>query len=51
MSEKMYKTVKAVLNEIYGIYNKFVISVRWCKSFEILDDRGRRVRTVYLAKV
>lgn len=47
----MYKTVKAVLNEIYGIYNKFVISVRWCESFEILNDRGRYLYTVYVAKI
>lgn len=51
MSEKTYKTVKAVLNEIYGIYNKTVISIRWCESFEILDDRKRRVRFVHVAKI
>ena len=51
MSEKLYKTTKAVINEIYGLYNKMVISVRWCGSFEILDDRGRYLRIVYVAKI
>lgn len=43
--------MKTVLNQIYRLYNKSVISVRWCESFEILDDRGRRVCFVHLAKI
>ena len=44
-------TMKALLNQIYGLHIKCVISVRWCESFEILDDRGRRVCFVHVAKI
>ncbi len=43
-------TMKFIANQINELYNKR-ISVRWCESFEILDDRGRYLRTVYMAKI
>lgn len=51
MSEKLIKTLKAVVHEIFLLNNSMIISVRWCESFEILDNRGRYLRTVYLAKI
>ncbi len=44
-------TIKIVANQINELYNKHVISVRWCESFEILDDRKRRVCFVHMAKI
>ena len=44
-------TMKIIAKQINELYNECVISVRWCESFEILDDRGRYLRTVYLAKI
>lgn len=44
-------SMKALLNQIYGLHNMCDISLRWCESFEILDDRGRYLRTVYVAKI
>lgn len=43
-------TMKIVANQINELYNKR-ISVRWCESFEILDDRKRRVCFVHMAKI
>lgn len=43
--------MKTVLNQISDLYNKSVISVRWCDSFEILDNRKRRVCFVHMAKI
>lgn len=50
-SEALIRTLKAVVHEIFLLNNKMLISVRWCESFEILDDRGRRVCFVHLAKI
>ena len=44
-------TMKIIAKQINVLYNKCVISVRWCESFEILDDRKRRVCFVHLAKI
>ena len=43
--------MKTVLNQIFVPYNKSTISVRWCESFEIFDDRKRRVCFVHMAKI
>lgn len=51
MSDKLIKTLKAVVHEIFLLNNSMVISVRWCKSFEILDNRKRRVCFVHVAKI
>lgn len=44
-------TMKFVAKQINELYNKSLISVRWCECFEILDNRKRRVCYVHLAKI
>lgn len=40
---------RAVIREFSPYFRQ--ISIRWCESFEIFDDRGRRVCFVHVAKI
>lgn len=40
---------KSIINEFASYFK--TISVRWCESFEILDNRKRRMCYVHMAKI
>jgi len=42
---------RSIMNNFYEDSDKKSISVRWCEYFEIPDDRGRKNRLVYMAKI
>lgn len=46
-------TTRALYRSIAREFSPYFrqISVRWCESFEILDDRKRRVCFVHMAKI
>lgn len=42
---------RSITNNFAEDFDKNTISLRWCEYFEIPDNRGRKNRLIYMAKV
>lgn len=41
----------SIMNNFSEDFDKNSISIRWCEYFEIPNDRGRKNRLIYMAKI